>query len=87
MRTITDRAKLAAEVERVRRRGSAQTLGEREPGLNAIAAPVCESHGKLAAILGLQGSAPRFGARAMRAALEPLLEHAGSISAGLGVAR
>ncbi|MBA2384221.1 MAG: IclR family transcriptional regulator [Actinobacteria bacterium] len=83
-RTITDRAKLAAEVERVRRRGWAQTLGEREPGLNAIAAPVWESRGQLAAILGLQGPGPRFGTRAMRAALEPLLERAGSISAALG---
>ncbi len=67
-RTITDRAKLAAEVERVRRRGWAQTLGEREPVLNAIAAPVWKSHGKLAAILGLQGPAPRFGARHARSA-------------------
>src|SRR5205085_3258139 len=38
-RTITDRRKLAAELERVRRQGYAEAVGEREPHLNAIAAP------------------------------------------------
>lgn len=86
-RTITDRAKLAAEVARVRRQGWAKTVGEREVSLNATAAPIWAAGGELAAILGLQGPAPRFGARAMRAALEPLLEHVASVSAALGAPR
>jgi len=86
-RTITNRAKLAAEVARIRRQGWAQTTGEREVNLNAIAAPIWAAGGEPAAILGLQGPAPRFGARAMRAALGPLLEHAGAVSAALGAPR
>ena len=39
-RTITDRRKLSTELERVRRQGYAEAVGEREPHLNAIAAPV-----------------------------------------------
>jgi len=83
-RTIVDIAVLAAEVARVRRNGWAQTVGEREENLNAIAAPVWDSKRMLGAILGLQGPAPRFNARAMRAALEPLRERAEAVSSGLG---
>jgi len=83
-RTITDPSVLAEEIERVRKQGWAQTLGEREENLNAIAAPVWESHGGLAAILGVQGPAPRFNARTMRSALAALLERAAEISRSLG---
>jgi IclR family acetate operon transcriptional repressor len=83
-RTITDRAALRREVETVRARGWAQVLGEREEGLNAIAAPVFGSHGELVAILGLQGPAARFDADAMRAAVDPLLVRARLVSAELG---
>jgi IclR family acetate operon transcriptional repressor len=83
-RTITDPDSLAEEVERVRSRGWAQTSGEREEGLNAIAAPVWDSQRRLAAILGLQGPAPRFGGKAVRAGLGPVRAHADAISALLG---
>lgn len=83
-RTITDPAALAVEIERVRRRGWAQSAGEREPDLNAIAAPVWDSGGRLAAIVGVQGPASRFGAKPMRSALEPLRERAIAISRALG---
>jgi len=83
-RTITDRDVLEAEVERVRERGFARAVGEREEDLNAIAAPVLGSGGELVAILGVQGPAWRFGREEMDAALGPLLEHAAAISAELG---
>lgn len=83
-RTITDRRKLTAELERVRRQGHAEAIGEREPDLNAIAAPIAGGRGELAAILGLQGPAARFGREAMRAALDPLLAHARAVSSALG---
>ncbi len=83
-RTITSPAALAAELERVRARAWARSVGERENDLNAIAAPVWDSRDELAAILGVQGPAPRFSARAMRSALEPVLEHADEISRSLG---
>jgi DNA-binding IclR family transcriptional regulator len=59
-RTIIDRADLAAEVMSVRDRGYGTVFGEREVDVNAIAAPVFDRTGALAAILGLQGPASRL---------------------------
>jgi DNA-binding IclR family transcriptional regulator len=81
-RTVTDRPALAEEVTRAAERGWAEAVGEREVGLNAIAAPVTGPRGELMAILGVQGPAGRFNRRAMRAAVAPLLESAGRLSAG-----
>lgn len=83
-RTLTDRGALAAELDRVRARGWAESLGEREDDLNAIAAPVRDSDGELAAIVGVQGPAARFTTRTMGEALEALRHHAGAISDELG---
>lgn len=83
-RTITTRAALAAEVERVRTQGFAEAFEEREPGLNAVAAPVWSSTGALAAIVALQGPTARFGTPEVRAAVPLLLEHAAAISTALG---
>jgi DNA-binding IclR family transcriptional regulator len=83
-RTITDPEALAAEVAAVRERGWAQAEGEREPDLNAVAAPVLSGRGELAAILGVQGPSGRFDSGAMEAALPCLLEHAGQVSGALG---
>ena len=83
-KTITDPRAVEREIERVRERGYAEALGEREEDLNAIAAPVFEARGSLAAILGVQGPASRFDRAAMRKALPALLARAGTISNGLG---
>jgi DNA-binding IclR family transcriptional regulator len=83
-RTITDPRVVEREIRRVRERGYAEALGEREEELNAIAAPVFEVRGSLAAILGLQGPASRFDRAAMREALPALLARAGTISNALG---
>jgi DNA-binding IclR family transcriptional regulator len=83
-RTITDRRALERETERVRKRGYAEAAGEREEELNAIAAPVFEARGSLAAILGVQGPASRFDRAAMREAVPALLARAGAISNALG---
>jgi DNA-binding IclR family transcriptional regulator len=83
-RTITDRGRLAAELDRVRRQRYAEAVGEREPHLNAIAAPVFGARGELAAIIGLQGPSARFGRDAMRAGLGPLAAHAQAVSTALG---
>jgi IclR family acetate operon transcriptional repressor len=83
-RTIVDRGKLASELERVRRNGYAEAVGEREPHLNAIAAPVFSGRGELAAVVGLQGPDSRFGREAMRKALASLRAHAEAIGRELG---
>jgi DNA-binding IclR family transcriptional regulator len=59
-RTITSRRALAVEVAAVRERGYGTVFGEREQDVNAIAAPVFDNTGTLAAILGLQGPASRL---------------------------
>jgi DNA-binding IclR family transcriptional regulator len=83
-RTIVERAALVREVERVRSHGWAEAAGERERDLNAIAAPVFEADGGLAAIVGVQGPEGRFDRAARRGALEPLLARARAVSEGLG---
>jgi DNA-binding IclR family transcriptional regulator len=85
-RTITDPAVLARELVRVRRVGWAEAYEEREPELNAIAAPVRASGGELAGIVALQGPIPRFGRAAGRRALPALLAAAAAISVELGFA-
>jgi DNA-binding IclR family transcriptional regulator len=83
-RTITGRRRLAAEVERVRARGWAEAVNEREDDLSAIAAPVFASGGELVGIVGVQGPGSRFNADARRSARSHLLEHARAVSDALG---
>jgi IclR family acetate operon transcriptional repressor len=82
--TITDPQALAIEIEHVRERGWAQAIGEREPGLTAIAAPVRSARGELEAIFALQGPSARFDDAAVDAAVPLLLERADAISRELG---
>ena len=82
-RTIVDRGVLEVEIGNVTERGWAQALGEREEDMNAVATPVIDSTGRLAAILGAQGPAVRFSPRAMRTAVEMLAEKASLISSAL----
>jgi len=83
-RTIADPRLLARAIERARRSGWADAVGEREEDLAALAAPVRGSRGELAAIVGVQGPVSRLDAHAREAALEPLLAAAGKLSARLG---
>jgi len=83
-RTITDPKALAAELEAARASGIAEAVGEREPDLNALAAPVFGRGGELVAILGLQGPAARLPANTRRALREPLRKAAGELGRSLG---
>ncbi len=82
--TIVDRPALERALATVREQGFAEASDEREPGLHAIAVPVLDARGELAAVLGLQGP-DRFDAPARARALEPLLERAGRLGAALSV--
>jgi DNA-binding IclR family transcriptional regulator len=83
-RTITDPAALAVELARVRQAGWAEAEGEREPDLNALAAPVLGRDGTLAAILGLQGPAARLTSARRAEVLPALLSAASAVSRSLG---
>jgi DNA-binding IclR family transcriptional regulator len=83
-RTVVGREALRREIDAVRARGWARAAGEREPHLNAIAAPVFGAGGELAAILGVQGPDTRFDAAVQEAAAPVLCEQALALSRGLG---
>lgn len=81
--TITERAQLRRELELVRARGWAASLGEREVDLNTIAAPVLDGTGGLRAVLAVQGPAGRFDEAAMHGVLDQLQRCANALSAQL----
>ena len=83
-RTITDPKALATEIAHVRELGWARAIGEREPDLSAIAAPIRSSRGELEAIVALQGPSWRFDDSAPEVAAPLLVEHANAVSAELG---
>jgi IclR family acetate operon transcriptional repressor len=83
-RTIVDPRALAAEVDAVRSRGWAEAAGEREPDLNALAAPVFGRSGELHAIIGLQGPAARLTAARRAEVLPALLAAAADVQRALG---
>ncbi len=58
--TITSRAELDRELERVRRDGWARAVGECEEGLNGVAAPVFDGHGRCVAAVTVSGPAYRL---------------------------
>jgi DNA-binding IclR family transcriptional regulator len=59
-RTITTRAALLKELERIRRRGVSLNLGERSDDIGAVAAPVFDHEGRCVAAIGISGPLPRF---------------------------
>jgi DNA-binding IclR family transcriptional regulator len=81
-RTITDLAELAAAVVAVGQHGYATVFGERDVDVNAIAAPVFDRAGALAAILGLQGPASRL--RDPTQLLDVLLRATATLTRALG---
>jgi DNA-binding IclR family transcriptional regulator len=83
-RTITRPDVLAAELAAVRDRGWAEAVGEREPDLGAVAAPVFGRGGELVAILGIQGPASRLPAATRRLLRGPLLQAAAELGQALG---
>ncbi|MEV4184290.1 IclR family transcriptional regulator [Streptosporangium canum] len=85
-RTITDQAKLRAELAAIRRRGYATSLGERQEGAASIAAPVFDHDGGLIAAISVSGPSTRFKSHMQQSA--PLLvEAADRLSAQLGYHR
>ena len=83
-RTIVHPEVLRVELARIREQGYAMAEEEREPELNAIAAPVYGAQGQVLAALGLQGPAHRFDHAAMLRALPALRKEAAALSRELG---
>ncbi|GHF80783.1 IclR family pca regulon transcriptional regulator [Amycolatopsis bartoniae] len=79
--TITDRAELRAELQRVREQGYAVVDGEREEGVRSAAAPVRGSAGQVLAALNVSANAARVSLSELRTRFVPrLLETAEAIT-------
>jgi DNA-binding IclR family transcriptional regulator len=62
-KTVTDRARLEAQLEEARRQGIARTHEELELGLDAMAAPVFGAEGDMVAALDVSGPSHRIAGR------------------------
>jgi DNA-binding IclR family transcriptional regulator len=84
-RTITRRAALEVELRRTAQRGYAVNNNEMDAGLRAVAVPVCEPPGKVAAALSLDVPVGRLSLAQIQAELlDPLRAAAEEISSALG---
>lgn len=82
--TITSEARLAGELERVRRKGHALDLEEFERGLRCIAAPVRDRNGTVVAALGIAGPASRLTTERIRNLAPSVMSAADVVSRNLG---
>jgi IclR family pca regulon transcriptional regulator len=85
--TITTRAQLEQELERVRAQGHAIVDQELEPGLRSVAAPIRDRGGATIAAINLAVQASRVSVEEIRGSLlEPLLATAAAIEGDLAAA-
>jgi DNA-binding IclR family transcriptional regulator len=82
--TITSRSKLLAELERTRDRGWASTSQELEIGLNAVAAPIRDASGEVAAAVSVSGPAYRLTVDSFPSVTDKLRTGADEISTRIG---
>ena len=82
--TITAVAQLQDELRRIRRRGFAVSVGERQPGAGSVAAMVVDANGEVWGSISLCGPRDRFDAGVCEAHGELLVATAESISKQLG---
>jgi IclR family acetate operon transcriptional repressor len=83
-RTIVEPARLAAELETVRRDGWATSVDELEVGLSAIAAPVLEASGRAVAALSVSGPTLRLSPRRVDELRLIVIKQARALSERLG---
>lgn len=81
--TVTDPARLRAELAEIRARGYAVSYGERQEGAASVAAPVLDHEGMPVAVISVCGPVERFRAEVETAA-SLLTEATGQLSAKLG---
>jgi IclR family transcriptional regulator, KDG regulon repressor len=82
--TITDPVALSAELARVRARGWAEAVNEREMGVASIAAPVRDHRGDVVAAISIGAPIIRLGAAQRRRLARPVMEAGDAVSRRLG---
>jgi DNA-binding IclR family transcriptional regulator len=83
-RTVTSRARLKAELARVRETGYAVAVDELEEGLTAAAAPIRNAHGDIVASMSLSGPTFRLTEDKLEVVLPLLVAAATEVSHRLG---
>jgi DNA-binding IclR family transcriptional regulator len=83
-RTVTDPAALQAELASVRATGIARAVEEYEVGLNAVAAPVRDRFGAVAAAVSVSGPSYRLAPARMDEVVPALVAAVAEISRRLG---
>lgn len=76
--------RLAQQVATVRRRGWAESVAERAPGVASVSAPVFGPHGALLAAVSVSGPASRLGMLRAKRYAPAVMEAAREIEAALG---
>ena len=84
VKTITDRATLFQELDKIRETGFAASFGERDLSAAAIAVPIWGERGRLYGSLSVSGPAARFRSEKLLILLEILWKHAEKLSSLLG---
>jgi IclR family transcriptional regulator, KDG regulon repressor len=82
--TITSRDELAAELDRVRRRGWSEAVNEREIGIASIAAPIRDVSGEVVAAISIGVPLARCTVMALRRLAPVIMEAAEAASRRLG---
>lgn len=86
LRRARDPERFARDVELVRARGWAASVGEREEGVGSVSAPVRGPDGRLAAVVSVSGPAARMGRGGGRRYAPAVLRAAREIEAALATA-
>jgi DNA-binding IclR family transcriptional regulator len=79
-RTVTDPVVLLQELDRIRQQGYAFTIGELDPGVAAITAPIRDARGAVIAAISIGGPASRFTEERLPALIQEVLSAAEEIS-------
>jgi DNA-binding IclR family transcriptional regulator len=82
-----DRERFERQVFYARRRGWAQSVGEREEGVASVSAPVLDALGSLAAVVSVSGPVQRLGRRPGQHYGPAVVQSARSIERALGFER
>ena len=83
-RTITKRARLREELDRVRAQGYALAVDELEVGLTAVAAPIRNAHGDVVASMSVSGPSFRLPTDRVHEVVALISEAAVEVSHRLG---
>ena len=82
--TVTDPAKLLADLEKVKARGYAQSLGERVADAGAVAAPIFGPENRFLGALGIAGPIHRFTPKTLPSRIKMVMAAARELRRKLG---